>query len=212
MTSGVVPHQALPLAEQQSDPGQRRSSDQQRSSLVSGCLAGDEAAWGELVRRYERLVYSVALRQGLSLDDAADVTQAVFEALFISLPGLRDEDKVAPWLISVTQRQSWRARRRNLREASLSELAAASGSALAESTAGTDAHDELERSLWLYQALRGLPEPCRSLLVALYFDPDEPSYAQVALHLKRPLGSIGPTRARCLDQLRRALLAEGDRK
>jgi RNA polymerase sigma factor (sigma-70 family) len=205
MMSAGVPQQ-VPVAELS-----ERRPGQERHGLVARCLEGDESAWVDLVRRYERLVYSVALRQRLTMDDAADVTQTVFEALFVSLPRLRDDEKLASWLVSVTQRQASRARQRRLREVSLSGLAPATDLPEAESLVGAVVNDTLEESLWLYEALQELPEACRNLLFALYFDPNEPTYAEVALHLKRPVGSIGPTRARCLDHLRRVLQVEADR-
>jgi RNA polymerase sigma factor (sigma-70 family) len=204
--SAGVPHQVPVVELSERRPGR------DRHGLVARCLEGDESAWVDLIRRYERLVYSVALRQGLTMDDAADVTQTVFEALFVSLPKLRDDEKLASWLVSVTQRQASRARQRRLREVSLSGLDTAAVIPEAESLAKAVVNDTLDESLWLYEALQELPEPCRNLLFALYFDPKEPTYAEVAVHLKRPVGSIGPTRARCLDHLRRVLQAEEDRR
>jgi RNA polymerase sigma factor (sigma-70 family) len=204
MMSAGVP-QPLPVVELDEHRAARS-----RHGLVARCLDGDESAWVDLVRRYERLVYSVALRQGLTVDDAADVTQTVFEALFVSLPRLRDDEKLASWLVSVTQRQASRARQRRLREVSLSGLDTDADLQEVEALTGIGVGDALEESLWLYEALQELPEPCRTLLFALYFDPNEPTYAEVALHLKRPVGSIGPTRARCLGHLRRVLQARQD--
>jgi len=62
-----------------------------------------------------------------------------------------------------------------------------------------------ELAEWLYQGLSLLDERCRRLLLALYFDAEQPSYAQIADHLKIPIGSVGPTRARCLEQMRQSL-------
>ena len=205
MTSGVVPHQLLAGADRHDPPAGPAAT----AGLLERCGDGEDAAWRELVRRYERLIFSVALRQGLTLEDAADVTQTVFEALFLSLPRLRHEEKVAPWLVSVTQRQAWRVRQRQLREAPPSGLVVDVGDGAGElpgatSIAGGSSAD-LELTVWLYEGVQELPDPCRSLLLALYFDPSEPSYAEVAVRLRRPVGSIGPTRARCLEHLRRVL-------
>jgi RNA polymerase sigma factor (sigma-70 family) len=185
-------------------------------SLLDRCRTGDDAAWGELVRRYERLIYSLAVRQGLRGDDASDVTQTVFEALFRSLPKLRDDHKVTSWLVAVTQRQAWRIRQSASRETPTASLSAGEGGAGGEPAApvtaaagAEDATTLLDQGIWLVDAINSLQEPCRSLLISLYFDPSEPSYAEVAVRLRRPLGSIGPTRARCLESLRR-LLSQGD--
>lgn len=181
-----------------------RTADPVRSTpagLLRRCREGDEDAWAELVSRYERLVFGVATHEGLTVEDAADVTQTVFEALFISLPELRDDDRLSSWLFAVARRQAWRVRERSGRER-LSAATVDGADRLPLWVSQQDATDEVERSLWLHEALQELGEPCRSLLIALYFDPSGPSYAEVALRLGRPIGSIGPSRARCLEHLR----------
>src|ERR1700761_9458180 len=86
------------------------------AELLAGCRAGDQDAWGLLVERYERLVFSVALRNGVSRDEAADITQMTFIALLESIEKLREEQRVASWLMSVARRLAWRQRRRSDRE------------------------------------------------------------------------------------------------
>lgn len=171
--------------------------------LLVRCRDGDSSAWEEIVERYERLVFGVALREGLDRDDAADVVQTVFEALLTSLHAIRESERVSSWLMVVTRRQIWRVRTRRLRERPVSEIDPGLGVSLPE-----QAHpsiDDADRIVDLYEALNLLKPPCRDLLTALYFDPSEPSYQEVALRLGRPLGSIGPSRARCLENLRKIL-------
>jgi RNA polymerase sigma factor (sigma-70 family) len=175
--------------------------------LVRRCRDGDDEAWAELVGRYERLVFGVALKEGLGSEDAADVTQIVFESLLTALPDLRDDERLSAWLFSVARRQAWRVRGRRQRELPVSSMVEDADAFLTGPDG--DGSGEIERSLWLYEALLELGEPCRSLLIALYFDPTGPSYAEVALRLGRPLGSIGPTRGRCLSQLR-AIMQTGE--
>lgn len=179
--------------------------------LVERCLTGDDAAWSVLVARYERLVYSVALRQGLSFDDAADVTQTVFEALFQSLGQIRHTPNLAAWLVSVTQRHCWRAnlKRRQETPTDAPLETVTGGNAKLVHPPGVARLDEAADSLAIVEAVTSLPEPCRTLLLSLYFDPTEPSYAEVAVRLRRPVGSIGPTRARCLESLRQILAKAG---
>ena len=189
-------------------PGPRRARSQHSATaaLLRRCREGDDEAWAELVGNYERLVFGVAVKEGLGTDDAADVTQIVFESLLTALPQLRDDERLSAWLFSVARRQAWRVRERRQRERSASPLIH-DGDALP-----LPAHDwsgEIERSLWLHDALLELGEPCRSLLIALYLDPTGPSYAEVALRLGRPVGSIGPSRARCLTHLR-AMMQAGE--
>jgi RNA polymerase sigma factor (sigma-70 family) len=185
--------------------GHRRSAC---GGLLRRCRDGDDEAWAELVGRYERLVFGVAVKEGLGNDDAADVTQIVFESLLTALPDLRDDERLSAWLFSVARRQAWRVRERRQRERSVSPMIHDAGR-LPLTAPDDDWSSEIERSLWLHDALLELGEPCRSLLIALYFDPTGPSYAEVALRLGRPLGSIGPSRARCLSQLR-AMMQAGE--
>lgn len=160
--------------------------------LLRRCRSGDAQAWEALVSRYERLVFSVALRNGVSREDAADVTQSSFIALLDAIDVLRDDERLGSWLMTVARRQSWRIRRRSERELPAPDRAAAADNAI----------EDWERLAWLHTALHELGDPCRKLLVALYFDPDEPSYADIADRLGRAIGGIGPLRARCLAQLR----------
>ena len=74
--------------------------------LLRRCREGDDGAWVELVARYERLVFSVCRREGLGVEDAADVTQTAFEALLTSMARLRDDERVAAWLVAVARRHA----------------------------------------------------------------------------------------------------------
>ncbi len=160
--------------------------------LLQRCRSGDARAWEALVRRYERLVFSVALRNGVNREDAADVTQSSFIALLDAIDVLRDDERLGSWLMTVARRQSWRIRRRSERERALPD-----GSATADNVI-----EDWDQVAWVHGALQELGDPCRELLVALYFDPNEPSYADVADRLGRAIGGIGPLRARCLARLR----------
>jgi RNA polymerase sigma factor (sigma-70 family) len=159
---------------------------------------GDMAAWDELVGRYEWLVFGVARRNGLSREDAADVTQATFLALLESLDSIRTDDRLASWLMTVSRRQSWAQRNRAFREAP----------GAGEVADRIDDHDPVacwEELTVLHDALDRLGRPCRDLLRALYLDPAEPSYRDVAETMGYQIGGIGPMRARCLRRLRRDL-------
>jgi len=166
--------------------------------LLARCRLGEGAAWDELIGRYEWLVFGVARRNGLSRDDAADVTQTTFLALLEGLDSVRTEERLASWLMTVSRRQSWAVRNRTSRESPEA----------AEIADRDDVHDPLER--WeeltvLHDALDNLGSPCRDVLLALYFDPAEPSYRDIAERLGYQIGGIGPMRARCLRRLRNDL-------
>jgi len=153
-----------------------------------------------LVERYERLVFSVALRNGVSREEAADITQMTFVALLESIEKLREDQRVASWLMTVARRLAWRQRRRSEQECLRGERVHSTEDPIAS----------WERVAVLHEGLQRLGRACRDLLLALYFDPASPSYAAVAKRLGRPVGGIGPMRARCLQRLR-ALLGEDAR-
>ena len=170
--------------------------------LIQACRAGHAHAWERLLDKYERLVFSISLNYGLTTDDAADVTQITFTILLQNLDTLSDGIRLAPWLATVARRHTWRLLARNRREA----VNAEEDLAASETVGGIiDYSERWELAEWLNYGLSMLDERCRQLLLALYFDEEQPSYGQVADHLKMPVGSIGPTRARCLEYMRQSL-------
>jgi RNA polymerase sigma factor (sigma-70 family) len=175
--------------------------------LIVRCRRGSTGAWQRLFKKYERLVYSIPLRYGLSRHDAADITQTTFTILIQSLDTLRDDSRLGPWLATVARRHTWRLMERNRRTIASEHL---DDTSLAESAAllgksDADSIEHWELSEWLDAGLSKISEPCRKLLLALYFQPERSSYVEVAAHLDMPIGSIGPTRARCLKRLRQVL-------
>jgi RNA polymerase sigma factor (sigma-70 family) len=174
-----------------------------RTLLLAG-REGDPRAWEKLVERYERLVFSIPLSYGLPREDAADVAQLVFTILFQSVGSLPEDSRLGPWLSTVARRHTWRLLERRRREGP------ARNEDLAENVSrfGRDEADPIARweaVEWLEGGLARVDERCRELLLALYFDPGEPSYADISARLGMPVGSIGPTRARCLRRLRKLL-------
>jgi RNA polymerase sigma factor (sigma-70 family) len=178
--------------------------------LVAACLDGNSSAWETLIHRYQRLIYSIPIRKGLSAVDSADVFQSVCVLLLEKITTLRDHEKIASWLITTTTRECWRVAAQWRRETPsqtrddgddrdpLADIAAAQPMADQESS-------RLEQQQILRQAVDALPERCRKLISMLFYDKDDPSYADIARHLKMPVASIGPTRARCLEKLRKGL-------
>ena len=167
------------------------------ATLVARCRIGDGASWDALVSRYERLVFGVARRTGLDREDAADVVQSTFLILLDSIDDLRDGGRLVSWLVTVARRCAWR-----VRERSLPSVAADVAPLEHERVDPIGEWVEVE---WIHSGLQRLDSPCRDLLIALYLDPTTPSYAEVARRLGRPIGAIGPTRARCLERMRHLL-------
>jgi RNA polymerase sigma factor (sigma-70 family) len=173
--------------------------------LILACRKGDSRAWRAVLDRYERLVFSIPLNYGLSREDAADIAQLTFTILIQSLDTLREDSRLGPWLATVARRHTWRLLERNRREGTVQEkdLAESATLLLGKSEESIERWELVE---WLNEGLSLISEPCQRLLQALYFDPQQPSYAEVAQRLNMPVGSVGPTRARCLKKLRQALL------
>ncbi|MDP9470292.1 MAG: sigma-70 family RNA polymerase sigma factor [Chloroflexota bacterium] len=168
-------------------------------ALVQACIDGEEGAWYELVERYSRLVYSIALRNGFPAADADDVVQNVFLIALRRLTGLRDQTRLSSWLITTTYRECWRLRRREPAQDELDEALPDAGEPV-----GADLL-RWEREQQVHEALGRIDERCRELLSALFLEEDESSYAVIAERLGVPVGSIGPTRARCFKKLEKAL-------
>jgi RNA polymerase sigma factor (sigma-70 family) len=179
--------------------------------LIERCLAGDDAAWGELVARYQGLVYSVPRRMGLSAEDAADVFQTVWVLLYRRLGSVRDPVRLGGWLLTTATREAVRASRRARAAALREEADAAEASCRDTLPLADEQREAIERAQILRSALAELSERCRLLLEA-FLAADEPNYRDVARRLGIPVGSIGPTRARCLARLRELLESRGLRR
>jgi RNA polymerase sigma factor (sigma-70 family) len=171
--------------------------------LIQACRQGDAGAWERLLDRYERLVFSIPLNYGLPVEDAADLAQITFTILMQSLDTINDDTRLAYWLTTVARRHTWRWLERNRRE-NVNQAGDLAEDELADpANHGIERWERLE---WLTEGLNLLNKRCRELLLALYFDFETPSYEQVAQRFRMRLGSVGPTRARCLEQLKKLLI------
>lgn len=184
------------------------------SSLVRGCLAGDRQSWETLVRRYERLLYRMALSAGLSTDDAADLFQTVCLKLLQNLDKLCDDKHLTGWLITTTKHEVWRILRQNRRKVVSPEAGDdASEQALSSLSAPDPLPEEtvlrLEEEHLVRAAMQRLGESCRVLLELLYRTDPAPPYTEIARRLNVSTGAIGPTRARCLQKLKKILVQMG---
>jgi RNA polymerase sigma factor (sigma-70 family) len=163
--------------------------------LIERCIKGDQAAWRELVSRYQRLVYSVANVLCPPGEDVSDVFQQVWLELYQHLDELRNAEALPAWLITVTKRRMYALIRSRRGSEPLDEETPD----LSEQIIQIDHEHTLER------ALGQLPDRCRKLIDLLYFDSKEPSYSEIAAAMGMPEASIGPTRARCLEKLRKLI-------
>ncbi len=175
--------------------------------LVERCLAGENAAWQEFLRRYARLIYSTILKANLSADDQDEAFQSTIVAVHGGLARLRDRGRLASWIIGITWRQAVNLIRRRARAPRLGARAGSSEPETPDPAATEllppDTRLELERAQQAQEALTALPERCRRLLQYLFFEDPVPDYAEIARRENLPIGSLGPTRARCLQRMRR---------
>ncbi|MEV4121704.1 sigma-70 family RNA polymerase sigma factor [Micromonospora sp. NPDC049645] len=178
------------------------------TSLLSAAAGGDESAWAELVRRYTPIVYSVIRAYDLSRADAADVNQTVWLRLVEQLGRVREPEALPGWLATTARRECYRLSRLSRRAQPVDpydqslETYQGFSRELAAMAPGPD--DELlraERRQALREGFVQLPSRCQALLALLTADPPV-SYREVAERLGVPVGSIGPTQARCLRRLR----------
>ena len=183
--------------------------DRSPALLLKAAAAGDAEAWNQIVDDYSRLVWSVARGFRLTLADAADVSQTTWLRLVENLDRIQNPDQLAGWLATTARRESLKLLRKAQREVPDSEEAEENVSFFGDLDNDGDPEAALvaeqDRSdLW--QAFATLSERCRNLLRVVAVTPLE-SYAAVAESLGMRVGSIGPTRSRCLEQLKRALKA-----
>ena len=174
------------------------------AEMVCAAALGESAAWDALVDRYARLVWSVARAFGLSDADAADVSQTTWLRLAEHLPRLREPERVGAWLSTTARREAMRARARTRRDLPLDDVDVAQR--------GSDVDQQLldgERAAALWKAFASIPPPCQALLRLLLA---EYSYAEISEALDMPIGSIGPTRGRCLERLRVRVVAGNAQK
>jgi RNA polymerase sigma factor (sigma-70 family) len=175
--------------------------------LVRGAAGGDENAWRGLVARFSGLVWSVARAHRLAGADAADVFQTTWLRLAEHIGRIEQPDRVGAWLATAARRECLQ----HLRSAAKAmptddldrlDITPAGGNPTEEAVlAAEQEREDAARATALWRALGQLPGRCRELLRVLMASPP-PSYAEVASALGLPLGSIGPTRARCLQRLR----------
>ena len=179
--------------------------------LLAACLNGEQAAWDVLVDRYSALIYSIPLKYGFGDADAADIFQSVCVTLVEKLDTIRAPRGLAAWIITTTSRQCMAFARQRGREQARSMAAGSLRTDFEPTDPDLLPEDELlalERQHALRTAVNQLPDNCRQLVEAL-FSEAHTSYEQVARHLAIPANSLGPTRTRCLEKLRRLLAAAG---
>lgn len=170
--------------------------------LVRAAARDDQAAWDALVKRYNGLLWSIARGYGLSAAEAADVVQTAWLRLTERLDTIFDPEHVGAWLATTTRRECLRVLRQAGRVTPTDDEGQFDPP---RGEAGPQAHVmAAERATLLWAAVDRLSDRCRRLVRLLMADPP-PTYEEVGAALDMPVGSIGPTRRRCLQSLRQEL-------
>jgi RNA polymerase sigma factor (sigma-70 family) len=187
------------LTKAQSNP--RKAWDDTR--LVKECLAGNEEAWSLLIDKYKALIYSIPVKYSLPPHEAADVFQSTCMELLTRLPQLREPRALPKWLMQVTHHQCYRVKRQQQRLVSRDaepDMPDPETPAIAETLVQQTQEEQMLR-----EAVGSLTPQCRRLVELLFFETPPRPYAEVAAELGLALGSIGFTRQKCIERLRRNL-------
>jgi len=177
-------------------------------SLLIQAQRGDTTALHDVVRELNPVLWQVARAQGLGTDEAADVVQTTWLELLSRLGQIRSPEALTAWLVTATRREAMRVDRvrrtgkvANAAPSEVLELVADPGPEISETLIAR------ERRQLMLEHFLSLSQRCKSLLRILA-QADRPDYDAVAQALAMPRGSVGPTRGRCLAQLREMLLAD----
>ena len=177
------------------------------TALLGAAAQGDQSAWNSIVDRYQSLLWSVARSYRLSDSDAQDVIQTTWLRLVEHLGSLRDAEALAGWLGTTVRRECLQLFRRSGR------ISTTNGDEWEQVVDPAPPIDHAllvdERDAALWRALTALSDRCQRLLRILMASPP-PAYGAVAAALDMPVGSIGPSRQRCLERLRRVVAGEGE--
>lgn len=186
-----------------------RASQPDRSARMADLLGaarqGSEDALGQMVTELSPLLWQVARAAGLSSGDAEDVLQTTWMRLVAHLGDIHDSAALTSWLVTTTKREAWRVSAEGRRQLPADQESFAE---LPDQGPGSEEQvitEDQRRVLWA--AIGQLSRRCQELLRIIAFAP-RPDYSAVAAALGMPVGSIGPTRGRCLAKLR-VLLVSG---
>jgi len=177
-------------------------------ALLAAASCGDQEAWNALVTEFSSLLWGIARAHRLNHDDAADVVQNTWLRLTDRLHTIEKPEALPGWLATTARNEALSLLRRQGREHLVRDEDVAERVVDEEAVQLDAALLDSERDRALWTQFRRLPDSCQRLLRVL-MSCDRPNYRAVSEALSMSVGSIGPTRMRCLDKLRR-MLRESD--
>jgi len=205
---GEAPRPGSATAGSHSGPqGELRAICDRAAGLFVAWQEGREDAMEALVRLLTPLLWHTVRAYRLDQASAEDVVQGTWLALVRTQANLEDPQAVVRWLTVTARREAWRVSRRSQRQQPAEEEIIQANAGVTPGPEELVVRDHRDQALW--DAVRSLPERCQRLLRVVAFA-DRPDYEQLSRDLGMPVGSIGPTRGRCLGKLRAALAAHGD--
>jgi RNA polymerase sigma factor (sigma-70 family) len=178
------------------------------ATLLRAASEGDQEAWNAITDRFTSLLWSVARSFRLGTDDAEDVVQNTWLRLLENLTRIDNPEALAGWLATTARREALGILRRRGRTVLTRDEDLGVDLADPTSTELDSALLEDERDVELWASFAKLPERCQQLLRVLMAC-DRPVYAEVSVAFDMPVGSIGPTRMRCLERLRKLVAESG---
>jgi RNA polymerase sigma factor (sigma-70 family) len=192
--------QVSPVTTDREQPAVRSIPD---TALVKQCLEGKEEAWSQLIDKYKALIYSIPVKYGLPPQEAADIFQGTCMELLTRLADLREPRALPKWLIQVAYHQCYHWKRQQQRLVSRdgeAELPEPEIPPMAEELLRQTEEEQILR-----EAMTSLAPRCRKLVEMLFFESPARPYSEVANELKLAVGSIGLTRQKCIETLRKRL-------
>ena len=185
-----------------------KSLERNDAELFKACQRGDETAWNDLVDRYQRLIFAIPRRSGLSEEQASDILQEVFLTLFEKLDEIEQPEKIRSWLVTTAKFKTWGLIRseKGFYSAQSEEEMELEMANLPDASPLADAIlIELEDQHLIRTALKELETRCQKILSMIYLQDAAASYAEVAIEIGVGETSISPMRARCLKKLAKIL-------
>ncbi|TDV57491.1 RNA polymerase sigma factor [Actinophytocola oryzae] len=178
-------------------------------SLLAAAGKGDQAAWDAIVNEFSSLLWSIARSFRLDQRDASDVVQITWLRLVENVDHIKEPEALPAWLAVTVRRECMQLLRRTSRQQLVRHAEPVDDM---PDTAPPVDHAMLttERDIALWRRVAALGETCFRLLRVLMASPP-PSYREAAAALDMPIGSLGPTRQRCLQKLRESMDTDGQR-
>lgn len=185
-----------------------KSLDKSDAEIIKACRRGDQNAWDQLIDRYQRLVFAIPRRAGLSESQSADVLQEVFLTLFQKLDEINQPEKIRSWIVTTAKFKTWgtvRGEKGFYSPATEEEFEYEMSSLKDESPLADEKLVEMEQQHMIRTALTKLEEKCQKILSMIYLTEPAASYAEVAEAIGVGATSISPLRSRCLKKLEKVL-------